>query len=55
MATTGTPRKNEAEKTRQYTADEQSIIDLVERTKGRKLTQQEINLSLDQARALGEL
>ncbi|MGA7664465.1 MAG: hypothetical protein WBW13_06400 [Pseudolabrys sp.] len=33
----------------------QAIIDFVEKDKGRKLTAQEINLSLDQARAMGEL
>jgi hypothetical protein len=38
------------------TPEEQRIIDFVERTNGgRKLTPQEINLSLEQARALGEL
>ena len=37
------------------TSSEQKIIDLLERSKGRKLSQQEINLSLDQARHLGEL
>jgi hypothetical protein len=38
------------------TPDEQRIIDFVERTNGgRRLTQQEINLSLEQARAIGEL
>jgi hypothetical protein len=36
-------------------ADEQKIIDFVEKGKGRKLTQQEINLSLEQARQIGEL
>ena len=35
--------------------EEQEIIAMLERTKGRKLTEQEINLSLEQARALGEL
>jgi hypothetical protein len=38
------------------TPDERRIIDFVERVNGgRKLTQQEINLSLEQARALGEI
>jgi hypothetical protein len=36
-------------------ADEQRIITFIEQTSGRKLTAQEINLSLEQARALGEL
>jgi hypothetical protein len=40
---------------KQRTADEQEIIKTLERLKGRKLTDQEINLSLEQARALGEL
>jgi hypothetical protein len=39
----------------EYTPEEQKLIDLLERLEGRKLTQQEINLSLDQARNLGEL
>ena len=33
--------------------DEREIIDWLERSRGRKLTQQEINLSLRQARDLG--
>jgi hypothetical protein len=41
------------EKQPQYTAEEQDLIKT--RLEGRKLTEQEINLSLDQARALGEL
>jgi hypothetical protein len=53
MATTGTPQKNEADKPR--SPEEQEIIDMMERTEGRKLTEQEIHLSLEQARALGEL
>jgi hypothetical protein len=41
---------------RRLTSEEQRIIDLTEkRNGGRKLTQQQINLSLEQARALGEL
>jgi hypothetical protein len=40
---------------RRLTADEQRIIAFIERTRGRKLTEQEINLSLEQAKALGEL
>ena len=39
----------------QRTAAEREIIATLERTKGRKLTEQEISLSLEQARALGEL
>ncbi len=35
------------------TKDELEIIAIVEKGKGRKLTQQEINLSLQQARDLG--
>jgi hypothetical protein len=34
---------------------EQDIIAALERSRGRELTEQEINLSLDQARAIGEL
>jgi hypothetical protein len=48
---TGTHKKPEAK----LTPEEQKIIDLLEWSKGRKLTQQEINLSLDQARHLGDL
>ena len=40
---------------KQRTAAEREIIATLERLKGRKLTEQEINLSLEQARALGEL
>ena len=39
----------------QRTAIEREIIKTLERLKGRKMTQQEINRSLEQARALGEL
>jgi hypothetical protein len=39
---------------KKLTPEEQKIIDL-EKYKGRKLTEQEINLSLEQARAIGEL
>ena len=35
--------------------DEQRIIDFCERVGGRKLTPQEVNLALEQARALGEI
>ena len=41
--------------TKLLTSSEQKIIDLLERSKGRKLSLQETNLSLDQARHLGEL
>jgi hypothetical protein len=34
---------------------EQGLIQWLEECKGRKLTQQEINLALDQARAIGDL
>ena len=37
------------------TAEEREIIKMLERGKGREMTEQEINLSLEQARALGEL
>jgi hypothetical protein len=40
---------------RSRSAEEQAIIDLLERVRGRPLTEREINLSLEQARALGEL
>jgi hypothetical protein len=35
--------------------EEQEIVDLLEADYGRPLTEQEINLALEQARALGEL
>ena len=44
------PDAIEAEKRR--TADEQDLIEMLERLEGRKFTEQEINLSLDQARRL---
>ena len=37
------------------TPEERAIIDLVEKYEGRTLTEQEINLALDQAREMGEL
>jgi hypothetical protein len=40
---------------KKLTPDEQAIIDFVEKSKGRKLSRQEVNLSLKQARAIGEL
>jgi hypothetical protein len=35
--------------------DERRIVDFCERVGGRKLTPQEVNLALEQARALGEI
>jgi hypothetical protein len=52
MATTGTKPRKPAEK-QQLTAEEADLIKMLERLEG--LTEQEINLSLDQARAIGEL
>ena len=40
---------------RRLSADERRIITFIEQIRGRKLTAQEINLSLEQARTLGEL
>lgn len=40
---------------RKLTKEEQKIIEEVERYEGRKLGDQEINLALKQARAIGEL
>ena len=40
---------------RRLDKDEQWIIDFCERVGGRKLTPQEVNLALEQARALGEI
>ena len=54
MATTGTQPRKPAEK-QQLTAEEADLIKTLERLEGRKPTEQEINLSLDQARAIGEL
>ena len=45
----------ETSRKEQLTAEEADLIKTLERLKGRKLTEQEINLSLDQARAIGEL
>jgi len=39
----------------QYTKEEQELIDFMEKRWGRKLTPQEINLSLEQARSVGHL
>jgi hypothetical protein len=54
MNMTGTLQKPSVEKV-QRSKEEQQIIDVVEKSKGRKLTEQEINLALDQARSIGEL
>jgi hypothetical protein len=35
--------------------EEVAVIEALERSRGRKLTEQEINLSLDQAKAIGDL
>jgi hypothetical protein len=51
MATT--PQKPPAEQPR--SAEQQQLIKDLERLKGRKLSEQEANLSLKQARAIGEL
>jgi hypothetical protein len=40
---------------RALSPEEQAIIDFVESDKGRRLNEYEINLVLDQARAVGEL
>jgi hypothetical protein len=39
----------------QRTADEQQLVDRLEHLKGRPLTEAEVNLALEQARALGYL
>jgi hypothetical protein len=51
VSTTGTPQKKLA----QYTAEEQISIKMRERLEGRKLTQQEINFSLDRLREARDL
>jgi hypothetical protein len=43
------------QKLTEYTADELRILREVAQYKGRPLSQQEINLSLDQARFFGEI
>lgn len=53
MSKIGTEQKPKAANER--SESEQAIIDLLERTHQRTLTEQEINLALEQARALGEL
>jgi len=37
------------------TPEEEEIVEALERSRGRKLTPEEVNLSLKQARAIGEL
>ena len=49
---TGTQHKDEAE--RQRSVEELKAIEFLERLAGRKLTDREINLSLEQMLALGE-
>jgi len=48
---TSTKRRNLAE----LTPEERHLIEALEKLKGRELTQQEVNLSLDQARHIGQL
>jgi hypothetical protein len=48
---TGTKPSNEVDLSR-YSPAERRIIDLVAKNKGRPLTQQEVNLALEQARAI---
>jgi hypothetical protein len=50
---TGTLPKLAAEQ--KLNPEERRVIDWLERSRGRKLTPEEINLSLDQARLIGEL
>ena len=40
---------------KQRTAEEQHLIKMLEELKGRSMTEQEKNLAIDQARAIGEL
>jgi hypothetical protein len=47
----GTKRKPLAE----LTPEERKLVEFLEWSSGRELTQQEVNLALDQARELGEL
>jgi hypothetical protein len=49
--TTGTPKSKPVE----LSPKEQELIDWLEKEEGRKLTQQEVNLTLDQARQFGRL
>jgi hypothetical protein len=55
METIGMQPKPPAETPPQYTAEERDFIATLERWKGRKPTQQEINLAMVQARLVGEL
>ena len=48
---TGKPRKKLAD----YTSEEQAIIRWLERDEKRELSEQEVNLALDQARHMGNL
>lgn len=47
--------ENSLEKYVKLSDEEKAIIDAIEKYEGRKLSEQEINLSLKQARAVGEL
>ena len=40
---------------RKLTPEEQSVVDYVAKAKGRELTEEEINLTLEQARSVGNL
>jgi hypothetical protein len=40
---------------KQHSAEEQKLIDFLEKEEGRKLTPQEINLAIDQAKSVGDL
>jgi hypothetical protein len=62
MATTGTPQNKRAATTQQGPPPkprpneaETDLIQWLEKCRGRKLTQREINLAIDQARAIGDL
>lgn len=46
---------SELRKKEDLSAEERAIINAIEEYEGRSLTEQEINLSLKQARAIGEL
>jgi hypothetical protein len=51
---TGIKQSQKVEK-KPRSKEEQAIIDIVEKSKGCKLTEQEINLAVDQAYSIGEL
>jgi hypothetical protein len=54
--TTGTHKKSEAENSHEgLSEEEKKIIELLEWSKGRKLSPEEVHLSLEQARHIGEL